>query len=42
LTANAFACLRVRGSYPTPAEDVAQRAQTDKVTWRFAFDGTAE
>jgi predicted ribosomally synthesized peptide with SipW-like signal peptide len=42
LLPDAVACLRLGGSYPTPAEDVAQRAQTDQATWKFAFDGTAE
>jgi hypothetical protein len=35
-------CLAIRVTYPTPADEaIAQRAQTDQVTWRFAFDGTA-
>jgi predicted ribosomally synthesized peptide with SipW-like signal peptide len=41
LAPNEYACLMVRGSYPTPAEAVAQRAQSDQVTWKFAFDATA-
>jgi predicted ribosomally synthesized peptide with SipW-like signal peptide len=35
-------CLAIHVTYPTPADEaIAQRAQTDQVTWRFAFDGTA-
>jgi predicted ribosomally synthesized peptide with SipW-like signal peptide len=42
LAPDEIACLRLQASYPTPAsEDVAQRAQTDRATWRFAFDAEA-
>ncbi|HJP88318.1 MAG TPA: hypothetical protein VJ850_04720 [Candidatus Limnocylindrales bacterium] len=42
LTPQEVACLRLRASYPTPTENQAQLAQTDQVTWKFAFDATAE
>jgi hypothetical protein len=36
-------CFWIRLAYPTPATDVdAQVAQSDTVSWRFAFDGTAQ
>jgi hypothetical protein len=39
---SAVACLRIEVQYPTPGdESLAQQAQTDTVTWRFVFDGTA-
>jgi hypothetical protein len=39
---NAVACLKVVLDYPFDAPEAgAQVAQSDKVTWRFAFDGTA-
>jgi hypothetical protein len=33
-------CLRLSILYPTTTPAAAQIAQTDQVTWRFAFDGT--
>lgn len=42
LAPDEIACLRLQASYPAPAsEDVAQRAQSDRATWRFAFDAEA-
>jgi hypothetical protein len=42
LSADEIMCVRVNVTYPsTTAESFAQRAQTDTVTWRFAFDATA-
>jgi hypothetical protein len=35
-----IACVRIRVTYSDAGEVVAQLAQTDTVTWRFAFDGT--
>ena len=35
-------CLRLQGSYSTGSETQAQLAQSDRVTWKFAFDGTAQ
>jgi hypothetical protein len=36
-----FRCVRLGILYPTTTPDTAvQIAQTDKVTWRYAFDGT--
>lgn len=43
LAPSEVACVRIQMSYPTPSdESVAQAAQSDRVTWRFAFDGTAD
>ncbi len=35
------ACVRIDVRYPTPSTIDAQLAQSDKVLWRFAFDGVA-
>jgi predicted ribosomally synthesized peptide with SipW-like signal peptide len=42
LAPNSVACLRLQATYPTPTEAEAQIAQTDRVTWKFAFDATAQ
>lgn len=35
-------CIKVKVTYPTPLSDAAaQQAQSDSVSWRFAFDATA-
>ena len=39
---NQIACVRIQLAYPAVAEEAAQRAQTDRSTWRFAFDATAQ
>jgi predicted ribosomally synthesized peptide with SipW-like signal peptide len=42
LAADDIACIAIQLAYPTPASDVdAQIAQSDQVTWVFAFDGSA-
>jgi hypothetical protein len=36
------ACIEIQVTYPTPATELqAQLAQSDEVTWRFAFDVSA-
>jgi predicted ribosomally synthesized peptide with SipW-like signal peptide len=34
-------CIRIDIAYPTPTPTEALQAQSDEVTWRFAFDGVA-
>jgi hypothetical protein len=42
IPAGGVICVRISGAYPVPASEAeAQIAQSDTVTWRFAFDGTA-
>ena len=42
-SAGEIACLSFALTYPLEtAEGDAQRAQSDQVNWRFAFDATAE
>ena len=42
LAPNTVACLKLQAFYPTPTETEAQIAQSDRVTWKFAFDATAQ
>jgi hypothetical protein len=43
LAPGGIACFWIQLAYPTPATDAdAQMAQSDAVSWRFAFDGTAQ
>jgi len=43
LAPDGITCFWIQMAYPTPATDAdAQVAQSDTVTWRFAFDGRAE
>lgn len=43
LSPDDIACIRIQLAYPTPATDLdAQVAQSDRVTWRFAFDAAAQ
>ena len=41
LQAGDVECLRIDVAYPTPTPTNALLAQSDQVTWRFAFDGVA-
>ena len=42
LAPNEIVCLRLLASYTTGSETQAQLAQSDRVTWKFAFDATAQ
>jgi hypothetical protein len=43
LAPDGITCFWIQMAYPTPVTDAdAQAAQSDTVSWRFAFDGRAE
>lgn len=42
LQPNATACFAIHITYPDPGQALAQVAQSDQATWRFAFDAATQ